>query len=119
MANTSARPADELEIAIAEVSDGLKVKITLLEAQKVPYSTFEILGINNYQIMDKNGKAVLKGAETAAVAINNGQVELTISLEEVPAGEYKLVVTELVGGSKADQPLVLNGTWECGFTKGE
>lgn len=44
---------------------------------------------------------------------------MAISLEEVPAGEYKLIVTELVGGFKADQPLVVSGTWECEFTKGE
>jgi len=112
---TYEQATDEVEIAIAEVSDGLKVKITLLEAQKIPYSTFETLGIHNYQILDKTDKAVIKGAETAAVAINNGQVQLSVSLEEIPAGEYKLVVTELVGGSKADQPLVVSGTWECGF----
>lgn len=117
--STYEQATDEVEIAITEVTDSLEVNITFVDAQKVPYSVFETLGIHNYQILDKTGKAVVKGAETAAVAISNGQVQLSISLEEVPAGEYKLVVTELVGGSKADQPLVVKGTWECGFTKGE
>ena len=40
-------------------------------------------------------------------------------MEAVPAGEYKLVVTELIGGAKAEQPLVVKGNWECGFTKTE
>lgn len=116
---TYEQATDGVAVAIAGVSGGLEVNITLLEAQKAPYSVFETLGIHNYQIQDKTGKAVVKGAETKAEAINNGQVQLSISLEDVPAGEYNLVVTELVGGSKADQPLVVKGTWECGFTKGE
>lgn len=116
---TYEQASDEVEIAIAEVNDSLEVNITFVEAQKVPYSTFESLGIHNYQILDENGKVVVKGAETTSAVINNGQVELAISLEEVPAGEYKLVVTEMVGSAKADQPLVMSGNWECGFTKGE
>lgn len=116
---TYEQATDEVEIVIGDVTDSLEVDVIFLKAKQPPYSTFETLGIHNYQIMDKTGKAVVKGAETAAVAISNGQVQLSVSLEEVPAGEYKLVVTELVGGSKADQPLVVKGTWECGFTKGE
>lgn len=116
---TYEQATDEVEIVIGDVTDSLEVNLTFLKAKQPPYSEFETLGINNYQILDKTGKAMIKGAETAAVAINNGQVQLSVFLEEVPAGEYKLVVTELVGGSKADQPLVVKGTWECGFTKGE
>ncbi len=117
--STYEQATDEVEIVIAEVADSLEVGVTLLKAKQPPYSEFETLGIHNYQILDQTCKAVVKGAETTAVAISNGQVQLSISLEEVPAGEYKLVVTELMGGSKADQPLVVKGDWECGFTKGE
>ncbi|MBR4082959.1 MAG: hypothetical protein IKK33_01610 [Lachnospiraceae bacterium] len=116
---TYEQATDEVEIEITEVADRLEVNITFVDAQKVPYSTFESLGINNYQIMDKNGKALVKEAETAASTINNGQVQLSVSLEGIPAGEYNLVVTELVGSSKADQPLIVNGTWECIFVKSE
>lgn len=116
---TYEQAADEVEIIIGEVTDKLKVNISLLEAQKAPYFTFDALGIHNYRIMDKTGKVVSKGTETAVAVINNGQVQLTVSLEEIPVGEYKLVITELVGSAKADQPLVIKGNWECGFTKNE
>lgn len=116
---TYEQATDEVEIAITEVTDSLEVKISFVDAQKVQYRVFETLGIHNYQILDKNGKAVVKDAETAAVAISDGQVQLSVSLEEVPAGEYKLVISGLVGGSKADQLLVVKGSWECGFVKNE
>lgn len=116
---TYEQATDEVEIAIAEVNDSLEVNITFVDAQKAPYSFFDTLGIHNYQILDKKGKAVVKGTETTAAAINNDQVQVSLSLEAVPAGEYKLVVTELIGGAKAEQPLVVKGNWECGFTKTE
>lgn len=108
-----------MTLTIDGVTDELEVSITFLEAQKAPYSFFETLGIHNYQIVDKDGKAVVKEAETAGAIINNGQVEVVVSLTDVPVGEYKLIVTELVGDSKADQPLVVSGNWECGFTKSQ
>lgn len=117
--STYEQATDEVTLTIDGVTDELEVSITFLEAQKAPYSFFETLGIHNYQIVDKDGKAVVKEAETAGAIINNGQVELVVSLTDVPVGEYKLIVTELVGGSKADQPLVVSGNWECGFTKSE
>ena len=30
-------------------------------------------------------------------------------------GKYELIVSEMVGSSKADQPLVISGTWEVEF----
>lgn len=116
---TYEQASDEVTLAIDGVTDELEVNITLPEAQKAPYRLFENMGIHNYQIVDKNGKVIVKAAETKAAAISDGQVQLSISLEEVPAGEYKLIVSELVGGSKADQPLVVRGNWECEFTKTE
>ena len=116
---TYEQATDEVEIVIAEVSDSLKVNITFVDAKKAPYSFFDALGLHNYQILDQNGKMIVKGAETTATPINNGQVELSISLADIPTGVYKLVVTELIGSAKADQPLVVKGNWECGFTKAE
>lgn len=116
---TYEQATDEVEIAIAEVNDSLEVNITFVDAQKAPYSFFDTLGIRNYQILDQKGKAVVKKAETNAEAISNGQVKVLIPLEDIPAGEYRLEITELVGSAKADQPLVVSGTWKCGFTKAE
>ena len=117
--STYEQASDEVTLEIDGVTDELEVNITLPEAQKAPYRYFENMGIHNYQIVDKNGKVIVKDAETKASPISDGQVQVSVPLKDIPVGEYKLVVTELVGGSKADQPLVVKGTWECGFTKGE
>ena len=49
------------------------------------------------------------------------EVETSTVIENIPEnisdGEYTLIVSELVGSSKADQPLGLTGTWECSFRK--
>lgn len=49
--------------------------------------------------------------------IVDGNVTVTISLDNISSGAYKLVVSELVGSSKANQTLILSGIWECEFTK--
>lgn len=116
---TYEQATDEVKIAVTEVADMLGVNIAMLEAGKAPYGFFENLGIHNYEIIDMNGKIVVKGAETEAAAINDGQVKVLISLEDVPTGEYKLIITELIGSAKADQPLVVKGNWECNFIKSE
>ena len=38
-------------------------------------------------------------------------------LENISDGEYTLIVSELVGSAKAEQPLGLTGNWECSFRR--
>ena len=49
--------------------------------------------------------------------IANNKVLVNVPLEDVGNGEYTLIVSELVGSSKAEQPLGLTGTWECSFRR--
>jgi len=37
-------------------------------------------------------------------------------LDDLASGEYRLMINAFVGSKKADQPLVISGTWECGFS---
>mgnify|MGYP003291961047 CR=1 FL=1 len=82
-----------------------------------PYRAFETLGIEEYEIVDENGKVVIEGGRTEFVEIMEGKVTIAISISELPGGSYRLVVRGFVGGSKADQPLVLDGDWECKFKR--
>ena len=50
-------------------------------------------------------------------AIANNKVLVNIPLDDVGNGEYTLIVSELVGSAKADQPLGLTGSWECSFRR--
>ena len=108
---------DEVEVNIIEVSDKLVVEITMVNFKEAPYSFFEMFGIKNYKIVDANGKVILENENLEMSAIANNKVLVNVSLEDVDNGEYTLMVSELVGSSKADQPLGLTGTWECSFKR--
>ena len=108
---------DEIELAISSVSDELTIEMTMVKPDDVPYSTFEMLGIQNYKIVDTDGEVIVEDVASEMADVVDGKVNVNISLDNVSNGEYKLIISELVGSSKADQPLVLSGTWECGFEK--
>ncbi len=114
---TYEQATEELELKITEVSDKLTVTITMVKPDMAPYSFIETFGLESYRIVDANGKVVAKGDRTELVEIVDGMANVMISLENVAVGEYKLIVTEMVGGSKADQPLVISGTWEGDFVR--
>ena len=108
---------DEVELRITEVADALTIEMTLLQPNAAPYSAFDVVGIGEYKVMDTNGKTVLKGEATDSAEIAEGKVTVQIPLEHISGGKYKLVVTEMIGSKKADQPLVMSGNWECDFVK--
>lgn len=62
-------------------------------------------------------KVVVEGDTTDFAEIIDGKTTIVIPISELPGGEYKLVVSAFVGSAKADQPLVMNGDWECEFTR--
>lgn len=107
---------DEVEILVSEISDNLTVEVRLIQKEVVPYSTFTVLGVETYEITDMDEKVIKKGKTTKMVEIENGIVSIPISIDDISKGTYKLVISELVGSSKADQPCVLTGEWECEFS---
>lgn len=108
---------EEISISVTSEAEGLRVTVEMLEPDTAPYAFLEHFAINAYEIMDENGKAVIKGESTEAVEIVNGKVELVLPTAELSGGNYKLVIHEFVGSKKAEQPLVLSGTWECEFIR--
>ncbi len=107
---------NEIEVGAAAAPDELTVTATLLVPDNVPYSTFETFGIGDYRIVDMSGKVIVKGESTDMVEIMDGAAEISVSLDGVDSGNYRLLVSSFVGASKADQPLEISGTWECDFT---
>ena len=108
---------DEVELNIVEVSDKLVVEITMVNFKEAPYSFFEMFGIKNYKIVDANGKVTVENENLEMSAIANNKVLVNVPLDDVGNGEYTLIVSELVGSAKAEQPLGLTGTWECSFRR--
>ena len=108
---------DEIEVSIAETEGGLTVLVTMIHPDMAPYSELELLGIEEYEIVDLSGRVVVKGEATELFEIIDGKAYVTLTLENIPEGNYKVVVSGFVGSKKADQPLVISGDWECEFTK--
>lgn len=110
--------SDEVEIDTCVEKDKLVVTLKMLQPNEVPYSVLDNFGIEEYQIVDMEGNVIMESSADMKMvpAGQSGIVEIEIPLDNVKSGEYKLLVTKLIGGSKADQPLFLNGNWESIFT---
>ena len=107
---------DEISMSVTVNGDELTALVTFVTPQMMPYSEAEKLGIATYQIVDANGMVVKEGA-TESAEIITGQATVYIQMDDIDSGSYKFVVTSFVTEKKADQPLNLNGNWECAFTK--
>ena len=107
---------DEIGMNVTVNGDELTVLATFADPQMAPYVYTERLGIAAYSIVDVNGKVVKEGAAESTEVVN-GQAAVTIKLDNIDSGSYKLIVTAFVSEEKADQPLNINGHWECTFRK--
>ena len=47
----------------------------------------------------------------------DGKATIKLSLDRLPRGSYKLLISEMISEKKADQPLTLSGNWECEFVR--
>lgn len=107
---------DEIRVAATVKGNELTVLAIFVDSQTFPYREIEMLGIAAYRIVDANGKVVAEGA-VESTEIVNGQAAINIHLDGIDSGSYKLIVTAFVAEKKADQPMNINGNWECEFTK--
>ncbi len=108
---------DEMELKVLNVADELIIEVTMVKPNVAPYSVFELMGVEEYNVVDKDGNVIAEGKTTEMAEVSDGKVNINIPLENIAGGEYKLLVSKFVGSAKADQPLVISGAWECEFTK--
>lgn len=108
--------SDEINRDVTVNGDEMTVRATFADPQMAPYVYAERLGIAQYRIVDGNGKIVKEGSVESTEVIN-GQAAVSINLNDVDDGSYRLIVTAFVSEKKADQPLNINGNWECEFSK--
>lgn len=107
---------DEIDMKVANITDELIVEFTMLEPDTAPYSFLEMFGINEYKIVDEDGNTVIENESIEMSVLENNNVTVKIPLNTISEGKYTLVVSKLIGSAKAEQPLVISGTWECEFT---
>ena len=106
---------EEITIKTKKTDEELTLELTMVDPTIAPYRFLESFGIKNYKIVDANGNIITKDQSTELTPINNGTATVTIPLESIPTGKYNLIITQMIGDSKGDQPLILSGTWECAF----
>ncbi len=111
---TYEQATDEISIKLNVESDTLKVVASFTDV--APFEAEE-MAIGEYQIVDGDGKVVKEGTSTGYAKISDNQAVIKIYLDGVEDGSYKLIINSFIANKKADQPLTVNGNWECNFTK--
>ena len=107
---------DEIEVNTVAQQGVLTITAAFLSPDTAPYSEEEAFRVGNYQIVDATGNVIVDGEGDDFVEIVDGEAVMTISLDGIDNGDYKLVISSFVGSKKADQPLKISGNWECSFT---
>lgn len=107
---------DEIDVNVTVNSKELTVLAAFADPQTFPYREVEKLGIAEYRIADTNGRTVSEGAAASAEVIN-GHAAISIPLDDLDSGSYTLMIDAFAGEKKAEQPLKINGSWECTFTR--
>ena len=108
--------SDEISISATANGNELTILAAFADPQAAPYADIERLGIAAYRIVDAGGNAVKEGS-AEAVEVVDGLADIRIDLGSLDGGSYTLSVTAFVSEKTADQPLTINGSWECSFTK--
>ncbi len=104
---------EAMEAAEATVS----MTVRFADLQKLPYSIIEELSIPKYTILDQSGTVVAEGsADYCAVDREQGETVFEIPLTDLEKGDYRIKMEALEGKKKAEQPILISGTWECGFS---
>ncbi len=109
--------SDEIRIEAESMDDALLAVITFREPDRAPYREITGLAVEEYRIIDDTGKTVYEGSPGGITRIEAGRVSITLPANPLPAGGYRLIITRLSGHKKADQPLMISGTWIIPFTR--
>ncbi len=108
--------ADMIEIDV-EVEDKLVVYASIVDYTNPPYTEIDEMESMYYYIADNLGNIISKGEAKSTSKFQKGIVTFEIPSDDIGEGEYTLVAKCFVGTKKADQPLSINGEWECVFVK--
>ena len=106
---------DEITVNIEEAAEELSILVIIKEPDNIAYVFSEQFGINSYKIEDMSGKVIINESSCQERTTFNNQMSFNIPLNQIESGKYKLVIEQFVSEKKADQPLIINGNWECEF----
>lgn len=107
---------NEIKVSITADHEEIIVVAEAVDPSAIPYVTFDNMKLNDYQIIDKNGKIVIDNLSIEVSDYADGKAEMIIPFQNFDNGDYKLIISSFLGESKGDQPLVISGEWEVAFT---
>ncbi len=107
---------DEIKVSAAADTEKITITVKAVDPSAYPYAEIENIKLNDYKIVDKNGKTVIDNLPLEESDFSDGTAEITIPLKDIENGDHKLIISSFVGGSKGDQPLMISGKWEVDFT---
>ncbi len=108
---------DEVKMDVTDTGEELELKLSFLYPEKAPYRYFESFGVKMYKLTDSGGKTVAENDSLQLLPVSVDTVKVMIPFARDNQGEFTLTVTELVGHAKAEQPLVLKGSWSFAFSR--
>ncbi len=106
----------EINVTADVIDDNILITMTAVNAQAVPYSEFDTIRLKDFSIMDSSDHIIARDQRTDAVMLIDGTAQILYPASDLPAGKYRLKISQFEGGKKADQPLPLSGEWVCEFT---
>lgn len=106
----------EINVTADHVDGELTVTANFLVPDALPYRGCEELAVGSYRIIADNGEIVAEGEKSENAALINGQAIIWIPVEALGSGVYTIQIDSFISSKKADQPLPMKGSWECGFT---
>ncbi len=120
----------QIEASSAAIEDGklmIPLTVTFLEmGNKEPYIYLADgeVALGDYQIVDGSGTEIYSalGQQETVGVLEDGKAvfKQPAGIETFSKGEkYLLVIESIYGLQKAEQPLKMEGHWECEFTVGE
>lgn len=106
---------NEIKVSVTAESENLTVIAEAADPSAFPYAAIEDLKLNDYKIVDKNGKTVIDNLPLEWSVFSGGKAEMTIPLQDIDNGGHTLIINSFTGKSKGDQPLVISGKWKISF----
>lgn len=111
-----AQTTAEISVTVRYTDGDIAVQAVFLAPDKVPFTELETVAVGTCRILDTAGKTVVEPDGSDAAAIIGGQAVMVLPGKELEPGSYTLRIDALVGSKKADQDLIMKGSWESGFS---
>lgn len=106
----------EIEISIisADAND-FTVEAAVADFDKPPYTTIDFLKLDKFTITDEKGSIITENNVSESGEFINGCALIYVPANITDAHTIFLHTDSILGSAKADQPLEINGSWECSF----